>query len=107
MKERKTIKHKQYTIDEKNEIVSMYLNGQTSGIRQIAKDLNLDHSYIVIWRKQYKTYDTTIDNRGKATKKENPNKGRPKTNNDLEKMTKDELIEHIRMLEDIKKLWLT
>lgn len=103
MNERKTIKHRQYTIEEKNEIVEMYLNGESRGTTQLSKDLDVSRSVIHRWIKQYLTHGTTTDNRGKATKQDNMNKGRPKTKFNYEDMSKEELIEHIRILEDIKK----
>lgn len=102
--DRKTIKHRQYTIEEKNEIVEMYLSGQSAGIRTLAKDLDVTHSMIERWIKQYQEFGTTVDRRGKVTRKDTPRKGRPKKAMKLEDMSKDELIEHIRMIEDIKKV---
>jgi len=101
--ERKTVKHRQYTIEEKNEIVEMYLSGQTKGLINLGKDLGVSSSVVSLWVKQYRLYGTTVDRRGKATKKENPNIGRPKKPKQLEDMTKKQLIEHVQMLEDIKK----
>lgn len=102
--ERKTRKHRQYTIEEKNEIVEMYLSGETKGCQALAKDLDKDSKDIRRWVKQYQEFGTTVDRRGKGTKEEIPNKGRPKKPMKLEDMTKEELIEHIKMLEDIKKV---
>ena len=102
--ERKTRKHRQYTIEEKNEIIEMYLSGQSAGIEALAKDLDVTNSMIERWIKQYQEFGTTVDRRGKGTKEEIPNKGRPKKPMKLEDMTKEELIEHIKMLEDIKKV---
>lgn len=50
--ERKTKKHRQYTIEEKNEIVEMYLKGQSAGIKTLAKDLDVSNSMIERWIKQ-------------------------------------------------------
>ncbi len=102
--ERKTIKHRQYTIEEKNEIIEMYLNGQTAGQKTIAKNLGVDPSVVKRWVDQYQEFGTTVDRRGKASKKDNPNIGRPKKTIRLEDMSKEELIEHIKMIEDIKKV---
>ena len=54
---------------------------------------------------QYKETGTIIETRGRGTKAEFPNKGRPniKPEKTLEEMTREELIERVRMLEDIKK----
>lgn len=103
LSERKTKKHRQYTIDEKNEIVQMYLSGETKGIGSLAKDLDIYKSMIERWIKQYQEFGTTVDRRGRGNKNEVPNKGRPKNPVKLEDMSKEQLIEHIRMIEDIKK----
>ncbi len=84
MSERKTKKHRQYTIDEKNEIVQMYLTGETKGIGSLAKDLDVYKSMIERWIKQYQEFGTTVDRRGKSTKDQVPNKGRPKKRIKLE-----------------------
>ena len=103
MSERKTKKHRQYTIEEKNEIVQMYLLGETKGIRVLTKDLGLGSSRQVRdWIKQYQEFGTTVDRRGRGNKNEVPNKGRPKNPVKLEDMSREQLIEHIRMIEDIK-----
>jgi transposase len=103
LSERKTKKHRQYTIDEKNEIVQMYLSGETKGIGSLAKDLDIYKSMIERWIKQYQEFGTTVDRRGRGNKNEVPNKGRPKNPVELEDMSREQLIEHIRMIEDIKK----
>lgn len=103
LSERKTKKHRQYTIDEKNEIVQMYLTGETKGIGSLAKDLDIYKSMIERWIKQYQEFGTTVDRRGRGNKNEVPNKGRPKNPVELEDMSREQLIEHIRMIEDIKK----
>ena len=99
--------HKKYTIEEKNQIVLLYLDHHM-GVSQIVKtyDLNRD-SQLYDWLSQYKTYGTCVDNRGKCTKLENKNKGRPRKTLEkpLEEYTKEELIERCRLLEDIKNLW--
>lgn len=103
LSERKTKKHRQYTIDEKNEIVQMYLSGETKGIGSLAIDLDIYKSMIERWIKQYQEFGTTVDRRGRGNKNEVPNKGRPKNPVELEDMSREQLIEHIRMIEDIKK----
>lgn len=60
MSERKTKKHRQYTIDEKNEIVQMYLTGETKGIGSLAKDLDVYKSMIERWIKQYQEFGTKL-----------------------------------------------
>ena len=97
--------HKKYTIEEKNQIVLLYLD-QHMRVSEIVRAYDLAKDFILYrWVKQYKTYGTCIDGRGKATKLEIPNKGRPRktTERALEEYSKEELIQRCRMLEDIKK----
>lgn len=97
--------HKRYSIEEKNQIVLLYLDHHM-GPRQIYTMYDLSSKQTLYdWVKQYKTYGTCVDNRGKCTKIENPNKGRQRKAQDkaLEEYTKEELILRCRLLEDIKK----
>ena len=97
--------HKKYTIEEKNQIVLLYLD-QHMRVSEIVRAYDLAKDFILYrWVKQYKTYGTCIDGRGKVTKLEIPNKGRPRkiTERALEEYSKEELIQRCRMLEDIKK----
>ena len=97
--------HKRYSIEEKNQIVLLYLDHHM-GQRQIYITFDLPSKHTIYdWVKQYKTYGTCTDNRGKCTKLENENKGRPRKTLEktLEEYTKEELIERCRLLEDIKK----
>lgn len=101
---RKTKKHKQYTIEEKNKIVLLYLD-RHMGATQIVREYEIcDRKRLYAWVKQYKEFGTCVDRRGKATKKEAPNKGRPKKYKvNLEDLSKEQLIEKVKMYEDIKK----
>lgn len=102
---RKTKKHKVYTIEEKNQIVLLYLDKHI-GMTQLVREYDISNrSVLRHWVKQYQEYGTCVDDRGKGTKLEIPNKGRPRKilEKPLEEMTKEELIERVRMLEDIKK----
>lgn len=97
--------HKKYTIEEKNQIVLLYLD-RHMGLKEILRAYSIGHdSDLRKWIKQYKTYGTCVDRRGKETKLENPNKGRPRKipERQLEEYSKEELIQRCRMLEDIKK----
>ena len=97
--------HKKYTIEEKNQIVQLYLD-RHMGMAEIVRTYSIGHySDLQKWIKQYKTYGTCVDRRGKGTKLENPNKGRPQKipERTLEEYSKEELIQRCRMLEDIKK----
>ena len=98
---RKTQKHQVYNIEEKNNIVKEYLNGEM-GRAAIKRryDISSD-SVFHKWLKQYRENGTVSDNRGKASKKGvsgRPKKLRP------EEMSKEELIEYVEAVEDIKKL---
>lgn len=101
---RKTQKHKQFTIEEKNQVVLLYLN-QKMGFNQIIRAYKITSSSVFLrWIKQYKEFGTCVDLRGKATKKNNPNMGRPrKYQEQLESLTKEQLIERIKLYQDIKK----
>lgn len=83
------------TPDEKEKIVLLYLNHEM-GVRQIVR---------YRWVRQYKQFGNCLETRGKATKLNNPNKGRPRKypERTLEEYSKEELIMRVRMLEDIKK----
>ena len=97
--------HKKYTIEEKNQIVLLYLDRHMR-FKEILRAYSIGHgSDLQKWIKQYKTYGTCVDRRGKGTKLENPNKGRPRKipERQLEEYSKEELIQRCRMLEDIKK----
>lgn len=104
MRERKTIKRCQYTIEEKNNIAKDYLEGKIGGYKTISLSLDVSSSVVVRWVKQYQEFGTTVDRRGKSTKEETPTKGRPKKAINLEDMNKEELIKHINMIEDVKKV---
>lgn len=102
---RKTKKHKVFSIEEKNQIVLLYLDSHI-GLSQIIREYDIvSRSIVQRWIKQYQEYGTCVDRRGLGTKLENPNKGRPRKTPEksLEEMTKEELIERVRLLEDIKK----
>ena len=97
--------HAKYTNEEKEKIVLLYLN-QEMGPTQIVRQFDLADSHVLYrWVKIYKKYGCIIETRGKATKFNNPNKGRPRNHPEkpLEELSKEELIERVRMLEDIKK----
>ena len=97
--------HIKYTNEEKEKIVLLYLNHQM-GVRQIIREFKLyGDQALYRWVKIYKKYGSIIETRGKTTKLNNPNKGRPRKHlgKTLEELSKDELIERVRMLEDIKK----
>lgn len=102
---RKTIKHKVYTNEEKIQIVLLYLDRHMS-VNQIVREFDLaDNKVLSRWVKQYKETGTIVETRGRGNKLEIPNKGRPRKTPEktLEEMTKEELIERVRLLEDIKK----
>ena len=101
---RKTKKHRVFSIEEKNQIVLLYLD-RHMGARQIKKKYNIVHDQtLYTWINQYKEFGTCVDRRGKATKKEAPTKGRPKKYKvNLEELSKEQLIEKIKMYDDIKK----
>ncbi len=97
--------HTKYTNEEKEKIVLLYLKREI-GPTQIVRQFDLaDPCVLYGWVKIYKKYGRIIETRGKTTKFNNPNKGRPRKYPEkaLEELSKEELIERVRMLEDIKK----
>lgn len=97
--------HPKYTTEEKEKIALLYINHEMS-TTQIIKEFNLANSNVLYrWVKQYQLYGKIFETRGKVTKLNNPNKGRPRkySKKSLEELSKNELIERVRMLEDIKK----
>ena len=55
------------------------------------------------WIEQYRKYGTCVDNRGKCTKLQNPNKGRQKkTKTNYQNMTKEELIKELELRDELK-----
>lgn len=101
MSERKTRKHPQYTIEQKNAIVKSYLN-QEMGWCETLQRYDINNGVFQRWLRQYRQHGTTIDNRGRGSKRNIPGIGRPKSIN-FELMTKEELIEYIKVGEAIKK----
>ena len=97
--------HTKYTNEEKEKIVLLYLNHEM-GFSQILREYDIaSKSVFHRWIKNYRKNGCITDGRGKATKYNSPNKGRPRKypERPLEELSKEELIEKVRMLEDIKK----
>ena len=97
--------HTKYTNEEKEKIVLLYLNHEMR-FSQILREYDIaSESVFYRWIKKYKNNGCITDGRGKATKFNTPNKGRPRKypERPLEELSKEELIEKVRMLEDIKK----
>ncbi len=101
MKERKTIKHRQFSIDEKNQIVLLYMDKHFR-LSELLRKYDIPHKgTLQKWIKQYREFGTCVDRRGKATGNK---KGRPRKYIErLEDMSKKDLIERVRMYENIKK----
>ena len=90
---------------KKKKIVLLYLKHEM-GLIQILREYDIaSKSVFYRWIKNYKKNGCIVDGRGKTTKYNNPNKGRPRKypERPLEELSKEELIEKVRMLEDIKK----
>lgn len=98
---RKTIKHKVYTTEEKIQIVLLYLD-RHMGVNQIVREYDLSNKHVLYrWVEQYRETGKIVEKRGCKTKL-----GvsiRKKLEKPLEEMSKEELIERVRLLEDIKK----
>ena len=104
-KERIYKTHTKYTNEEKEKIVLLYLNHEM-GFNQIIREFDIaSKSTFERWIKKYKLNGCITDGRGKTTKFNKPNIGRPRKypERPLEELSKEELIEKVRMLEDIKK----
>jgi len=98
---RKTIKHKVYSIEEKNKIVRRYLSGEMR-TSDCTREYDIaNKSVLYRWERQYKKFGTVVDYRGK-NKSGGKKRGRPKKT-DIKSLNKEELIAIIRVYEDIKK----
>jgi len=104
MKDKKRNKYKRRTIEEKNEIALLYLDRHMS-YREITRFYNLaSSSSIQTWVKQYREFGTCVDRRGQGTIDVFPKKARAKKDSkNLEDLTKEQLIEKVKLYEDIKK----
>ena len=97
-------KHRKHSIKEKNQIVLLYLDKHMRRQEILQKFDISSKSVLYKWIKQYKEFGTCVDRRGKASKKDGVQKGRPKKYKvNLEELSKEQLIEKIKMYEDIKK----
>jgi transposase len=99
---RKNKKHLVYTLEEKERILELYMSGQKN-----AKELELEYDLdqyrrIYIWRDMKLKYGKILDRRGQKLEG-HKQKGRPKRNTNYEDMSKTELIEELRMRDDVKK----
>lgn len=96
-------KTKRWSIQEKNEIVLLYLD-QHMGRAQILREFNIPSSSMLQrWIKQYQLFGTCVDKRGKCTKLENPNKGRPKKHKkSYQDMSKEQLIKELELRDELK-----
>ena len=96
-------KNKRWSIQQKNEIVLLYLDGHMSR-SEILKTFNISgDSILQLWIEQYRKFGTCVDNRGKCTKLQNPKKGRQKkTKTNYQNMTKEELIKELELRDELK-----
>ncbi len=91
---------KHYTKEEKLEVINFYYQNSWSSTRKYFK---LEKATLNRWLKQYKTLGEEGLNPGNGIQsKAIKRKGRPKTLN-FHEMTKQELIEYIEVINDIKK----
>lgn len=92
-------KYPKRTVEEKNKIVEEYLEGLISRRDLLEKYQIATDSMLVRWIDQYRRTGTTYDNRGRGST------GRPKKSGSLnpEEMTREELIQYVKAVEDIKK----
>lgn len=94
---------KKFSIQEKNQIVLLYLDQHMSR-SQILRLFHIpSDSMLHRWIKQYQQFGTCVDNRGRCTKEQNPNKGRPrKFKNNNQNMSKEELIKELELRDELK-----
>ena len=98
-------KHKNYTTEEKIQITLLYIDRHMN-ITEIARTYDIsDRNVLYRWVKQYQETGTIVEKRGRGTKIEFPNKGRPRKypEKSYDEMTKQELIAKLELYEDIKK----
>lgn len=98
-------KNKKWTIQEKNEIVLLYLDGHM-GWNEILRTFNIPgDGMLQRWIEQYRKFGTCVDNRGKCNKLENPNKGQGRRINKkktYQEMSKEELIKELEFRDKLK-----
>lgn len=96
-------KNKGFSIQQKNEIVLLYLDGHM-GRTEILRTYGIPNDSILHrWIEQYRKYGTCVDNRGKCSKLQNPNKGRPrKSKNNYQNMSKEQLIKELELRDELK-----
>lgn len=102
MKSRKTVKHKVYTIEEKNRLVEVYHQSYLSKSQFVEQYDIGSKSVLDRWITQVNEFGTTVDGRGKTQLKPGTKRGRPSTKKYIE-MSKDELIKEIELRDAIKK----
>lgn len=97
-------KNRHWTIQEKNEIVLLYLD-QHMSMAEIVRTFNIKNKKMPYrWVEQYRKFGTCTDNRGKCTKHENPKKGRQKgpVKPNYQNMTKEQLIKELELRDELK-----
>ena len=96
-------KNRHWTIKEKNEIVLLYLDNHMSA-NQLVDKFNMQHSRMLYsWVAQYRKFGTCVDNRGRCTKEQNTNKGRPKKYKvSYQNMSKEDLIKELEFRDELK-----
>ena len=98
-------KTKRWSIKEKNEIVLLYLDQHMSRT-QILREFNIpSDSMLQRWISQYRKFGSCVDNRGKATKLDNPNKGQGRRihkKRNYQDMSKEALIKELEFRYELK-----
>ena len=98
-------KNNKYSYEFKKEAVEKYLSGEIGGLVIAARELGIrNKEQLRQWVKLYKKDPELLkqDNRGKAITKDGIKKGRPKQIK-LNKLSKDEQIEYLKMENAILK----
>ena len=96
-------KNRKWSIQEKNQLVLLYLDQHMSA-SQITSEFNIPHKRMLYsWVEQYRKFGSCVDNRGKGTKQQIPNKGRPKNSKKTyQDMSKEELIKELEFRDKLK-----
>lgn len=99
-------KFRNYSPEFKIQVVEDYLSGKSGGIKSVSEKYKLSNEKRVRdWVKIYKQCGLEaflIETRGRSTKADGVNKGRP-LKKTLDDMTKDEQIAYLKMENDILK----
>ena len=94
------MKNNRYSAELKQKVVEEFLEGIST--KELMEKYNIrTKGTIYKWVEKYENNETLESQTGRS---KGSKKGRPKAIKPFEEMTREELIEHCNMVEDIKKL---